>query len=554
MWRINKAFPAGKGILIILLALLSIYQTGVLWFGNIANRNFLQNHFPFLQQPTIPEELGLLITPYRIVTGHGNNNFSIQYNGLWEAESKRYGDMVLLNLLQNGIFVSIKPADFVELLQEPAYIFEYAFPMEAEWFTLGFGLRDSNLMSRNVGAFRQIIIRPPTFCRVTIHEAGIGIETEIKTEIKTGIRTGAEIETEVEAEMRAGIVTIVESELELTRTEPEDRMHIFGVEGNSIESNGVESEEQSNSQNVSVFFISDSGYAIEFTVPPPNSDEPDFFAHCIPTAPTKGNRFVSTALSGINAPPSLFVGYGSFQFNGVRHSLPYAGVYNEFMIASLRNQLRTFFNNQIPSHEEPDADVWVFRDMQHTVVRYHNTHLLEYRNFHAINRSAPVRFVDNFAAAIQFLERDDLIINEFYLASFREDERSESRHVFYFNYVIADMPLVMCGEWPENSGLIYPIEVTVDHGTVVSFKKLAFNFHIEENVTFIGEMDEILQQMVFENIRMGYLLASNEIFVLYWCLDSTLVRVPTVRVDNFYDEPYYEYESYRYTNLYQYET
>jgi len=448
--NINEIFPAAKGILIILLALLTIYQTGVLWFGNIANRNFLQNHFPFLQQPTIPEELGLLVTPYRIVTGHGDNNFSIQYNGLRDAESKRYGDTVLLHLLQNGTFISTRQADFTEMLREPAYIFEYAFPMEAEWFTLGFGLREGNLVTRSAGTFRQIIIRPPSF-------SGAGGETE-----------------------------------------------------------------------VSVFFISENGYAIEFAVPPPSQDEPDFFVHHIPSAPAEGNRFVSAALSGINAPPGQFVSRGTFMFYGIRRSLPYAGVYNDFMIAPLQNQLRTFFNNQLPSFEEPDADVWVFRDMQHTVVRYHTTHLLEYRNFHAINRSAPVRFVDNYAAAIQFLERDDMIINEFFLADFHEDERN--RHTFYFNYVVANMPLIMCGEFPESSGLRHPLEITVDHGTVVSFRKLAYNFHVDENEIFRGEMDAIVQHARLGNVSLGYRISKSEIFMPYWCLESEQVRVPTTRI------------------------
>jgi hypothetical protein len=152
-----------------------------------------------------------------------------------------------------------------------------------------------------------------------------------------------------------------------------------------------------------------------------------------------------------------------------RVSNPYVNPYNELLLSFVRDQVEGFFNN--PSLIRTiGGDVWVFSDVN-AVVRYHDTHVLEYTSYRAVDRSAPSRFVDNFAVAASFVARDALVVNEAYLAGYSEE--GNGRHVFYFNFVAGNKPLIL-----EES----PVKVTVEHGTVMHYQRTAYQFFWDEGV------------------------------------------------------------------------
>lgn len=354
-----------KTILIILLAALTVYQTGILWFVNITNRNFLLNYFPFLQQLAIPEGADRLVVPWRLVTVHGDGTVSAQYNRLADAESWQYSQDVLLKLIQDGRFVAMHSADFSDMLSYlrwPAYVIEYAFPMGAEWFTYGFGERGNTLTRPGLSFFQQIFIIP-----------------------------------------------------------------------------------QYDSDQARIFFLCENGYAYEFSVS-------DLSAHYI-TPDATGPFYRASDTGFVRQSPRI----------SVTSVNPYVGPAG-LMITFVQDQLAGFFSNPAAIRPMVTDYVWVYRDAN-TVVRYYVTNIIEFISYHTIDRSVPSSFLSDFAAAAQFIERDHLVANEFYLAGFWEDGGS---HVFYFNYVVGDMPLSLPGG--------YPITITVDHGTVVRYRKLAYNF------------------------------------------------------------------------------
>ena len=119
-----------------------------------------------------------------------------------------------------------------------------------------------------------------------------------------------------------------------------------------------------------------------------------------------------------------------------------------------------------------DSAVWVYRDAT-TIVRYYDSHVLEYISYRPVDRSAGLSFELDFISAVQFVERDRQVINDIYLSDFRQEG---SRHVFYFNFLLGGAPLI---SRPNASQYEHPIIVTVDHGTVVRYRKLAMNFHVE---------------------------------------------------------------------------
>ena len=428
-----------KSGIILFLAALMVYQTGVLWFVNITNRNFLLNVFPILQQTTIPEGLEQLVIPWRIITIHGDGRFSAQYSNLTMTDSKSYGDMVLSHLLQKGRFVSAQSINYETLLTEAGYIYEYAFPMQAEWFTQGFNLRHSLLTDSGVTSFRKIIIRPPAYSIPGVH----------------------------------------------------------------------------------VFFLCENGYAYEFTVIPPESGGPSHFEHNIPIEAV-GAYYLFTELPQ----GKQFLRYGEFVFNAIQVTNPYVDIHGGFSLDFIQGQVAGFFSNPAVIRPIVGNDVWVYRDVN-TVVRYYAANVLEYINYRAIDRRAHASFESDFASAIQFLKRDVLVANETYLVDYREED---GQRVFYFNYVIGDTPLIMSQNWVRDFQLRYPIMITVSHGTVIRYRKLAFNFYIDKEIQLSARADfnNLMGRLGddFTNVQLGYRIIGEDMKSLYWFVDERAFALP----------------------------
>jgi len=406
-----------KSICIILLAFLTIYQTGFLWFVNITNHNFLLNFFPFMHQVTVPDGVDRLVVPWRIIRSHGSGRFSAQYNNL---SGERYGNIVLSHLLQNGRFVGTHPmSGLSNFLSYPAYIYEYAFPMEADWFTQGFNQRSTLLTARVTAPFRKVIIRPP-------------------------------------------------------------------VAGDS---------------EAAVLFLCENGYIHEFAILPPEG-----FSYSI-TEESSVPYYIFEDFQ--------FIRHGLVPFYGVQVSNPYTDD-GSLLLDFVMGRVSGFFSNPaaILHSVGSDGDVWVYRDVN-TVVRYYATNVLEYISYRAIDRSVASSFLNDYAAAVLFVERDTLVINDFYLADFREEN---GMHVFYFSYVVGDMPLIMAEGWSDQ--LSHPIIVTVDHGTVVRYRKIAFNFYIDERMPFSVNAEFRGASHAAANVILGYKISAQDINSLHWFLDG----------------------------------
>jgi hypothetical protein len=85
----------------------------------------------------------------------------------------------------------------------------------------------------------------------------------------------------------------------------------------------------------------------------------------------------------------------------------------------------------------------------------------------------------DFSAALAFVKDDPLMNNEIFLRNY--EERDGREHVFWFGFVIENWPLILTQEWftGENctSPLLAPIEVTVENGRVIRYRRIAYSFH-----------------------------------------------------------------------------
>lgn len=372
-----KIISHAKSLLILALAVLSVYLTMHLWFVYFTDRNFV----PYLQArlaPAVPDWEHELVRPFRIVHGVGDGYFGIAYSEITEHELWRNGRAIITAVLQSGSFVSQQETDMAEILGAPVVIFEYAFYMNTTVFAQAFGRRvGSLLLERDLDNFHAVAVHP-----------GQG----------------------------------------------------------------------------RIFFIGED-YTWEYTLGVPH----------LPVALTDaGVRFVH--VNGLEFAPQFD---DEFSYNPVSAHSPYR-TFGQLHLAFIRGQVEHFFDNPatVTHGRVGYAEIFTFSNLN-TVVRYLPWDVVEYTSFRTIGRAAATGLAADFSAAYAFVYNDPNVTNEFFLAGYEQRGRG---YVFWFGYVINNFPMVMTEPWYTGphclSPLVHPIEVVVDHGRVVYYRKIAYNFDV----------------------------------------------------------------------------
>jgi hypothetical protein len=166
-----------------------------------------------------------------------------------------------------------------------------------------------------------------------------------------------------------------------------------------------------------------------------------------------------------------------FSYTPIEVTNPYMnhlGVFNQNFV---RERVAPFFDNPASINQHITGGIFTYSNLN-VVVRYLPGHVLEYTSFRTIGRTAPATFMGDFSAALAFVAADPYVVNNIYLAGY---EMRGREHVFYFGLTEGGWPLTLAEPWPTRPDctepLIHPIEVVVDHGRVVRYRRLVFNFH-----------------------------------------------------------------------------
>ena len=232
----------------------------------------------------------------------------------------------------------------------------------------------------------------------------------------------------------------------------------------------------SDSESLTVFFMTDD-YKWEFNLPagrvPSISIEgvAQEFLHFVPVN--------SDAIGFVPVQPPQF----SYHPIGVTN--PYQSAFGTLTLSSIRSRVEPFFNNPATINQRSGAGgIYTFSNLN-TMVRYLVYDVLEYTSFRPIGTIASSELVEDFAAAFNFISNDPYVLNEFFLAGYESRGRE---NIFWFDYVIDDFPLVFAEPWETGPAcanpLLSPIEVVVDHGRVVRYRRIVYNFHVIENLTY----------------------------------------------------------------------
>ena len=159
---------------------------------------------------------------------------------------------------------------------------------------------------------------------------------------------------------------------------------------------------------------------------------------------------------------------------------PFQNAFGLLHLSTIRPRIEHFFDNPATIISSPSIDVYTFSNIN-IMVRYLQFDVLEYRSYRPIGGTVPANLMSDFSAALAFLRQDPYVVNEIFLMGYESRGRE---HVFRFNYVIGNFPFFMERNWPTEPGcrdpLRAPLEVTVAHGRVVRYRRIAYSFHVGE--------------------------------------------------------------------------
>jgi len=275
-----------------------------------------------------------------------------------------------------------------------------------------------------------------------------------------------------------------------------------------------------------VFFIGD-GVFWEFIVDSPGS------ALHLPIHHVSAASFhhVSAVLEGYeDLPPWAFVPrpgeLGRAPFFPVIVTNPYLNHIGERTLPNIRIQVAHFFDNPAAIMQRVAGDaIWTF-STNHATVRYFYTDVLEFSSFRPRRRNITSSFLEDFSVAWSFALDDYHVINEFYLTGY---EPRGAGYVFWFGYIIDNFPIIMpIDGWSVSSQediLLAPIEVIVEQGRVVRYRRIVHNFRHDldhEPVWLDFDLDNLLMGLdgEIENIILGYPMRSQEELRLEWIVIS----------------------------------
>ena len=165
-----------------------------------------------------------------------------------------------------------------------------------------------------------------------------------------------------------------------------------------------------------------------------------------------------------------------FVYRYITATNPYQNAAGLLTLSSIRPRIELFFDNPATINPTASAGTYTFSNLN-TMVRYLPFDVLEYMSYRTIGRVAPANHLTDFSAALAFIQRDVYVSNETFLAGYEERGRE---HVFWFNYIVDGFLMEMTEPWYTGpmcqDPLRFPIEVVVDHGRVVRYRRIAYSF------------------------------------------------------------------------------
>jgi len=152
----------------------------------------------------------------------------------------------------------------------------------------------------------------------------------------------------------------------------------------------------------------------------------------------------------------------------------------------IRANIISFFDNPAAVYDVPTAGGFAWAD-ENTIVRHFRTNVVQYISYRRDLRGS--EFLDDFARALDFMDRRDLFMtNDFYLSGFREQG---NERIFYFDYILEGLPVIFTDDLRNSISEQTTSGITIRFrdGNLVNYTRLAYTFTINHDTWDIAGRD-----------------------------------------------------------------
>lgn len=271
----------------------------------------------------------------------------------------------------------------------------------------------------------------------------------------------------------------------------------FGLRGNILTSKlksftGIAFiPDMDNYQNTQIIFIDEENNLMyEFTLDNPNLNIN--IANSISAQTDKDNQmFISSKLNSVNKfERNVFIPQKeSIEFKEIKVNNPYTEN-SDALLHIIKRNVSNFFDNPSSVWEGSPNETYTYSD-ENVVVQYFDSNILVYSNYKALDKLRNSSIVKSYDHAVNFINNDDKVINDYFLSGFIE---SDDEYTFLFDFIIENYPILL-----SQSDLRSSIEVTVKNGVITKYKKLAYTYEIsnddmvQADVTFLDAVNYVLE-------------------------------------------------------------
>ncbi len=181
----------------------------------------------------------------------------------------------------------------------------------------------------------------------------------------------------------------------------------------------------------------------------------------------------------------------------------YAALEREFVFekdgepsrATLENTVKNFFRNFSVDWSERNEDgIYTFSDSETVVKYYPEEKVLEYYSYENYAGDERTGLLEGYQICCNFLKNDNSLQTDIYLANIERTINNEV--IYYFDYVVDDLPVNLSQSLRDRIGSPHAIEVTLRNQAVKEYRRYAVNFSqmVEKderiNVQFIDALDD----------------------------------------------------------------
>ncbi|GFI61645.1 hypothetical protein IMSAG049_00806 [Clostridiales bacterium] len=248
--------------------------------------------------------------------------------------------------------------------------------------------------------------------------------------------------------------------------------------------------------------------------------------------------YISTVQSGMNIFESNYVPQwpeGEHNYNAIKITSPFMTEKGEFNEQKLVECTNNFFGNYVAGDVVSNGSGVYTLSSDNIVVKYYDNGILEYYNYDIGATNAEQALSSAYTISETFIEKDKFILNDIYLSGV---ETRNDGLVFYYDYVVDNIPIRFSAEIAEKTDMSHAIEVVVSNNSVKRYKRYIAQFEEDKetmakiNVDMISAWDDAIMNYTgsdevtsVSDMFIGYYLDGSEYAFINW---FTIVNGATI--------------------------